>query len=114
MARLEDERVLQLFREALREWHCEGFVVWKRRPAEWLDANIEGHTTKSVAKLMYEYCLQGGKIDQVRERRDEYASSYEYHYDFRFPIEGRKVYIETVLDEKSTGPMITIVNMHDE
>jgi hypothetical protein len=29
-------------------------------------------------------------------------------------IDGRKVYIETVLDETSTGPTITVVSMHDE
>ncbi|MFN5909455.1 MAG: hypothetical protein ACK5A3_25675 [Planctomyces sp.] len=30
------------------------------------------------------------------------------------PISGRKIYIETVLDITSTGPTVTVVNMHDE
>ena len=114
MVRLEDADILELFEQALSEWNCDGFVVWKKRPAEWLEESIEGHSAKSVAKLMYEHFLSGGKIDQTRERREEYASSYEFHYDFRFPIDGRRVYIETVLDETRTGPTITIVSMHDE
>ena len=114
MARLEDPRTLELFCTALAEWNCDGFVVWKRRPAEWVKANIEGQTTKAVAKLMFEHLQRGGKIDQVRERRPEYDGLYEYHYDFRFAIEDRRVYIETVLDETSTGPTVTVVSMHDE
>ena len=114
MVRLEDQRILDLVEEALSEWNCDGYVVWKKRPAEWLEVNIEGHTTKSVAKLMHEHFQLGGKVDQTRERRPEYASSHEFHYDFRFPIDGRRIYIETVLDETRTGPTITIVNLHDE
>jgi hypothetical protein len=30
------------------------------------------------------------------------------------PISGRRIYIETVLDITSTGPTVTVVNMHDE
>ena len=114
MVRLEDQQILASFEEALSEWNCDGFVVWKKRPTEWLDENIEGHTTKSVAMLMHEYFQQGGKVDQARERRPEYFSLYEFHYDFRFSIDGRRIYIETVLDVTRTGPTITIVNMHDE
>ena len=114
MARLEDERILAVFRDALAEWNCDGFVVWKRRPTEWVDENLDGHTTTLVALQMYKHVQQGGEIDQVRERRPEYADRYEFHYDFRFAIGGRRVYIETVLDETRTGPTITIVSMHDE
>lgn len=114
MVWLEDQRLLDLVEKALSEWKCDGYVVWKKRPTEWLEANVEGHTIKSVAKLMHEHVRRGGKVDQTRERRPEYASVYEFHYDFRFPIDGRRIYIETVLDETKTGPTITVVNMHDE
>jgi hypothetical protein len=114
MARLEDARILDLIKSALAEWNCDGFVVWKPRPAEWLESNVEDETTASVGKLMHEFVESGGAIDRVRERRPEYASRYEFHYDFRFAIAGRKVYIETVLDETRTGPTITVVSMHDE
>ena len=114
MARLEDERILELFKTALAEWNCEGFVVWKRRPSEWLDGNMEGHTTRSVSRLIWDHVRSGREIDQVRERRLECANFREFHYDFRLAIDGRKIYIETVLDETRTGPTITIVSMHDE
>ncbi len=114
MVRLDDQRILKLFRLGLSEWNCDGFVVWKKRPSQWVDENLEGHTTRSVAKLMCEHFDAGGEIDQTRERRADYASFYEFHYDFRFAIDGRRVYIETVLDETSTGPTITVVSMHDE
>ncbi len=114
MVRLEDARLIELFEEALSEWNCDGFIVWKKVPEEWLEKEIEGYNTKSIGKLMYEYFQDGGKIDQVKETRHEYTGLYEFHFDFRFPIDGRKIYIETVLDETRTGPTITVVSMHDE
>lgn len=114
MVRLVDERLLELFEEALSEWNCGGFIVWKKVPEEWLEKEIEGYTSKLIGKLMYEYFLDGGKIDQVEETREPYKDLYDFHYDFRFPINGRKIYIETVMDESKMGPTITIVSMHDE
>jgi hypothetical protein len=111
MARLTDLALLELFREALSEWPVTGYVVWKRRAAEWLRANLAGQTQKSVTKLMYDHLLAGGEIDQVREQYGEYADRRPYHYDFRFEIDGRRIYIETVLDSTRTGPTVTVVNM---
>lgn len=62
---------------------------------------------------MHEFVEAGGEIDQVREQRPEYASRHEYHFDFRLNIDGRLVYIETTLDVTATGPVITIVSLHD-
>ncbi len=114
MARLTDSNLLALFREALSEWRAEGFVVWKRLPAEWLRKELAGQTQKSIAKLLHEHLKAGREIDQVRERRERYRDRYEFHFDFRLTIDERRVYLETVLDESRTGPTITIVNMHDE
>ncbi len=114
MVRLDDQRILRLFHLALSEWNCEGFVVWKKRPVEWLEANIENQTAKSISKLMWEHVKNGGEVDQTHERREQYASIYEFHYDFRFSIDGRRIYIETVLDDTRTGPTVTVVSMHDE
>ena len=114
MAPLANREILAAFREALREWKCEGYVVWLRRPGEWLRKNIENEDIRSVSKMMHEYFEAGGKIDQAPERREPWRDRYEFHYDFRFSIAGRKIYIETVLDLTSTGPTVTVVNMHDE
>lgn len=114
MVKLSDERLLELFADALSEWSCDGFIVWKNLPREWLSANIPEENTKSISKLMFEYFQSGGKIDQVKENRFPYDTQHEFHFDFRFSINGKDVYIETVMDEMPTGPTITIVNMHDK
>jgi hypothetical protein len=110
---LADPEIRALIAEALGEWNCEGFVVWKRSAAEWVLGNLDGHTPRSVARLLHEHVASGGEVDQVRERRHEYASRYEFHYDFRIDIDGRRVYIETTLDNTSTGPMVAVVSIHD-
>lgn len=114
MARMVDLVLLALFREALREWRADGYVVWKRLPAEWMRKELEGQTQKSIAKLMHEHVEAGGEIDQVKERRERYRDMHEFHFDFRLTIDERRVYIETTLDQTRTGPTITIVSMHDE
>ena len=114
MARLTDLELWTLFHEALKEWRADGYIVWKRLPAEWLRIELEGHTQKSISKLMHEHIEAGGEIDQVKERRERYRDRYEFHFDFRLTIDERRVYIETTLDKTSTGPTITIVSLHDE
>ena len=64
--------------------------------------------------MMHEHVDAGGEIDQVAERREPWRDRHEFHYDFRFSIAGRKLCIETVLGVTSTGPTVTVVNMHDE
>jgi hypothetical protein len=113
MAPVTNLTLLAHFRDALREWRCDGFVIWKRQAAQQLRDLLDSHTQKSIAKLMHEHAEAGGVIDQVRERRPEYASRHEYHFDFRLSIDGRFVYLETTLDVTSTGPIITIVSLHD-
>jgi len=113
MAPLTDPTLLAHFRDAIGEWRCDGFVRWKRQAAEQLGKLLDSHTQKSIAKLLCEHVEAGGVIDQVRERRPEYAGRHPYHFDFRLNIGGRLVYIETTLDVTSTGPVITIVSLHD-
>jgi len=113
MAPLTDPTWLAHFRDALREWRCDGFVEWKRVAAEWLRRNLDDQTQKSVAELLHDHVEAGGQIDQVRERRPEFADSHGYHFDFRLEIDGRNLYIETTLRVTATGPVITIVSIHD-
>ncbi|MDZ4821085.1 MAG: hypothetical protein SGJ20_19125 [Planctomycetota bacterium] len=113
MVRLKDPELLAVFQEVLSEWNIGGTIIWLPQPTEWLDANIEGHDTKSAGKLMFEHFHRGGEIDQVRETRLDYTDN-SHHYDFRFAINGRRVYIETVLRDSPCGPVIVVVSMHDE
>ena len=34
MAPLKDPDLVTKFQEALKEWNCDGYIVWKRRAAE--------------------------------------------------------------------------------
>jgi len=113
MAPLTDQAVIAHFVDALREWRCEGFVVWKPVAAEWVRNNLEGHTPNEIAKLMHEYVEAGGEIDQVRERRSDWEDSNQFHFDFRPSLGGRRLYIETTLRMTSTGPVVRVVSIHD-
>ena len=44
MAPLTDPTLLAHFRGALREWQCDGFVVWKPIAADWVRSTLEGQT----------------------------------------------------------------------
>ncbi len=113
MAPLTDQVTLGHFRDALREWRCEGFVVWKPVAAEWVRDNLDGRTPDSIAKLMHKYVEAGGEIDQVRERRDGWEDCNQFHFDFRPTLDGRRLYIETTLRVTSTGPVVKVVSIHD-
>jgi hypothetical protein len=112
MAPLTDRSVLAKLLEALSEWDCDGFIQWKRLPAEWLRKNLKGWTPKGIGRLMHEHVAGGGEIDQVKETREEYRHLHQYHYDFRIPVAGQIIYIETRLDDTKMGPTILVVNMH--
>ena len=114
MAPLRDPDLLEKYIEALKEWNCDGFIQWKRLAAEWLRKNLEGYGQKAVGRLMCEHVANGGEIDRVAETREEYRNLYPYHYDFRIPIAGRLIYIETRFDETAKmGPTIYVVSLHD-
>lgn len=112
MAKLEDPEQLALIEEALRERAVNGYVQWLRLPAEWLRKELAGYSQLAIVTAMYEHAKAGRKIDRVRETRPPWCYSHDYHFDYLLTIEGRQVYIETVLDNTRTGPTITIVNMH--
>ncbi len=114
MAPLASREILEAFREALRQWSYDGYVVWLRRPGEWLRKNFDHEDMRTVSRMMHEHVEAGREIDQVVERRELWRDQHEFHYDFRISIAGRRVYIETVLQVTSTGPTVIVVNMHDE
>ncbi len=113
MPPLRDPDTLSKFLEALKEWNCDGYIQWKARPAEWLRKNLQGCSQKAIGQAMYDHVVNGGEIDQVKENYEGYRETHPYHYDFRIPIEGRLIYVETVFDDTKMGPTITIVNIKD-
>jgi hypothetical protein len=113
MATLTDPQILAMFVAVLQEWNCTGYVTAKELVINWIAQNLAGLRLRDVAKLMHDHVQAGGAIDQVRERRPEY-NDRDFHYDFRLPIAGRLIYIETILvDDDPRDPTIHIVSMHD-
>ncbi len=111
MAPLKDTDIRDAFLEALGPLKRRNFVDWKPLASEWLVKNLEGSSQLDFARLMYEHVSNGNEIDQVVETRDPWRHSHDFHYDFRFSIDGQKIYIESLLDQRSPGPVLQIVNM---
>ena len=118
MALLTDFERLQAYKDALSNWAFEGYI----RPAlteqsyRWIREGLDSIKLKELFRLMHEYVAAGGHIDEVRETRPEWSSDYEYHYDLRFTIQSRSVYIETRLNFrppfKPDEPTILLVSIH--
>ena len=112
MARLEDAEILALYRGALANWRCTGYVEWKERCRNWVREEL-GSDPREIARLMFDHVTAGGEIDQVVERRPEW-NDRPFHYDLRIVIGGRIRYIETILvDDDPDDPTIWVVNIHD-
>ena len=116
MARLTDPRLLGAYRNALGNWSVTNYVIWTELAQAWVRRELE-LTTGEVARLMHEYLCCGGEIDRVKEIRPEW-SNFDFHYDLRMTIEGRRVYVETRLFYEDLNdpddPYIHVVNIHDE
>ena len=85
---------------------------WDRLASDWVANNLENQTVKEINRLMLVHVEQGYEIDQVREKRPEFASFQEFHYDLRLTAGEKEIYLETVLDETPTGPEVRVVNAH--
>lgn len=113
MARLEDPEILARLRAALSNWRVTGYVLWKDLAQQWVRSQLDGVEPREVARLMHDHVVRGGAVDQVNERRPEW-SDYDFHYDFRLPVAGRHLYIETVLlDDDPEDPILRVVSIHD-
>jgi hypothetical protein len=113
MPPLVDIITVARFRAALANWRYTGYVTAKDLALDWMSENLKGLTLKDTARAMHDFVEAGGAIDEVRETRPEW-STYSFHYDFRLPLGGRLVYIETVLqDDDPDDPTIHIVSLHD-
>jgi hypothetical protein len=76
-----------------------GLVKWKQQAAETLREHLSNHTQRSIEILLHAH---RNEVDQTEESRPEYRDRYRYHYDFRIPIDGQRVYIETVFEPGAT------------
>lgn len=116
MARLTDPRRLLHYTTALNLWACGCYIHWRQRAAEWVYENVEGFTLREIGRLMHEHVAAGGAVDEVRESRPEWRDEFEFHHDLRLPLpDGRRVYVETVLEmgRDPEDATINVVSIHD-
>jgi hypothetical protein len=73
----------------------QGFIKWKREAAEAVREYLSNHTLRAIEILISEH---RDEVDQTEENRPDYCDLYPYHYDFRIPINGELIYIETVFE----------------
>ncbi len=93
------------------------YVVFKKRPQQWLRSELAEYTLREICRLLHNYLESDeGKIDEQKETRPEYAH-YQFHYDLRIAIGGRRIYLETVLEFEDAHDeddlTIVVVNVHD-
>jgi hypothetical protein len=113
----DHEARLRCYRNALRNWRYEGFVVPKKRAIEqWLKKELPDYKWQDIAGELHRHVENGGEIDEQVERRAEYVQ-YEFHYDLRVRFGARYLYFETVLKCRNSddpdSPMIVVVSVHD-
>jgi|SRR5437660_432753 len=113
MPPLTDPVILAQFQAVLANWNYTGYVTAKDVALTWIAKELGGLTLKDVAKAMHQFLTAGGIIDQERETRPEW-DYWPFHYDFRFPLGSRELYIEVLLqDDDPKDPTIHIVSIHD-
>jgi len=116
MARLTDPEKLRCYKCALANRKVNGYILFTRRAAEWLREELDGTTQFEFTELLHDYVNAGGEIDEVVERRPEWAM-HSHHYDLRPIVAGRRRYVETRLIYKDANdpddPIIHVVNIHD-
>jgi hypothetical protein len=104
------------YRSALRNWKASGYVQFKELAQQWLLTEFVEYSLREIRQMLHEYVDQGGTVDEQVEKRPEYAD-YEFHYDLRVNIGGRRIYFETILQcddaEHPDGSTIIVVSVHD-
>ena len=100
--------MLDVYIAVLAEWRFTGFVNFEPRPLEWIRKNLSNYSAKEITRLMHEH---RNEIDQTKETREWHRDCYTHHYDFRFHIDGKRIYIETVLDYDEDDSTIRVVGI---
>lgn len=117
LAPLTDSTRLAAYEDALANWNFDGYIRFELTESsyQWIKRELNNISLKEIGRLMYKYVESGGEIDEVPETRSEW-SDYEFHYDLRFTIQDKPVYIESRLNYKlpfvPDDSTILVVNIH--
>ncbi|HUY32038.1 MAG TPA: hypothetical protein VMV69_04595 [Pirellulales bacterium] len=72
----------------------------------------QGKLVRNRSTSIEDHVAGGATLDQVREGRENWLD-FEFHFDLRLEIEGKRIYFETVLVRADPrDPLIEIVNVH--
>jgi len=118
VALLVDPVRLQAYRDALSNWSFTGYIQFEltEQSYRWIRAQFDNISTREIGRSMYEYVATGGEIDEVAETRPEWSDRYQFHYDLRFALRGKAVYVETRLHYSvpvvPDSSWILVVNVH--
>ena len=72
------------------------FIIWKREPAEQIHKHLSNYLQRDIELLI---CKHREEVCQTKDGR---GFVEPYHYDFRIPIDGERIYIETVFHPGTT------------
>jgi hypothetical protein len=116
VARLTDPERLKCYQNALSNWRYTGYVQLTEFAEQAFKRLGLGIEVRELQRLLAEFVQADGEIDEVVETRPEW-SDWDYHFDLRPIISGRKVYVETRLHYRDPNdaddPVIFVVNIHD-
>ena len=119
MARLSDVTRLAAYQDALANWAFTDYVQFEltEKAHRWIRRELGNVTLRDISRLMHEFVVAGGEIDEAPETRPEWSGLHEFHFDLRFEIAGRRVYIETRLQYRvplvADESWIQVVNIHE-
>lgn len=99
MPALTEPTRLAAYRDALGNWNFTGYVQFEltEDAHRWLRRELDNISLRDIARLMHEYVGAGAQVDEVPETRPEWSDRYEFHFDLRFTIQTKPVYVETRL-----------------
>ena len=119
MAPLADPTRLQAYKDALANWIYSDYIQFEltEQSQRWTRTELDDISLQEIKRLMFEFVLEeGGEIDEQAETREQWSDQYEFHYDLRFRIQDKIVYLETRLNDwnpfVADNPWILVVNIH--
>ncbi len=116
---LTDPDRLAAYRDALGNWFVTDYVKFEvtEQAQRWIERELGYIKHRDIGRLMYEYVAAGGEIDEIPEQREKWEDEHEFHYDLRFTIQDKPVYIETRLHYRlpvvPDESWIVVVNIHE-
>ncbi len=118
LPKLTDPERLKCFLAALANWRYDGFLEFRPLAQDWLQQEMPNLTQRELRRILFAHVQAGGEIDEVVERRPEWAD-FGFHYDLRPTVVGKRLYVESLLKYRDPedpddpdDPVIIVVNVH--